>query len=65
MTNEHDNNKTERRAADKQSETEALMACYNAQPPLPQQPARFYWQEPWHEAPNAPDADAVQAAFEN
>jgi hypothetical protein len=41
------------------------MACYNGQPPLPEQPARFYWQEPWRDAAGLAADDAVQAAFEN
>jgi hypothetical protein len=44
------------------AEDEALMAVYNAEPPVQEQPARFYWQEPWHGAD--PD-EAVQAAFES
>jgi hypothetical protein len=36
------------------------MAVYNPLPPRTEQPARFYWQEPWHEA-----AADVQAAFES
>ena len=59
MSNQQHNNQT-----DPQAETNPLMAVYNAQPPLPEQPARFYWQEPWRDAGPAGD-DAVQAAFEN
>ena len=47
---------------DPEAELNPLMAVYNPQPPEAEQPARFYWQEPWHEA--AADA-AVQAAFES
>jgi hypothetical protein len=49
-----------------QAELNPLMAVYNPLPPQPDQPARFYWQEPWHEA----DSDgvavdgAIQSAFE-
>ena len=39
-----------------------LMEAFNPTPPKAEQPARFYWQEPWHDA--SPDA-AVQAAFES
>ena len=52
-----DNNKT-----DQQADENALMAAYNPQPPQTEQPARFYWQEPWQE----PSAETfVQAAFES
>jgi hypothetical protein len=46
---------------DQEAEQDPLMAVYNPQPPQAEQPARFYWQEPWHEAEDA----AVQAAFES
>jgi hypothetical protein len=48
--------------ADELADVNPLMEAYNAVPPLAEQPARFYWQEPWHDA----SADrAVQAAFED
>ena len=46
---------------DQEPEHNPLMAVYNPQPPQAEQPARFYWQEPWHEAA---EGGAVQAAFE-
>jgi hypothetical protein len=61
MNYEHDD-KTKN---DQQADANPLMACYNAQPPLPEQPARFYWQEPWRDAAGLAADDAVQAAFEN
>jgi hypothetical protein len=61
MDDQHDENKS-----DQQAEPNPLMAVYNPQPPQPEQPARFYWQEPWHEARSgAATPDAVQAAFES
>jgi hypothetical protein len=46
---------------DQQAEVNPLMAAYNPLPPQAEQPARFYWQEPWQE----PSAQTfVQAAFE-
>jgi hypothetical protein len=59
------NNHDEKKKTDEQVETNPLMACYNGQPPLPEQPARFYWQEPWRDAAGLAADDAVQAAFEN
>jgi hypothetical protein len=55
------NNHKDKDQTDQQVENNPLMACYNGQPPQPEQPARFYWQEPWRDAGD----DAVQAAFEN
>lgn len=60
MKDEQNTNKT-----DQQVENNPLMACYNGQPPQPEQPARFYWQEPWRDAAESAADDAVQAAFEN
>ncbi len=61
MKNQHNTDQT-----DQQVDANPLMAVYNAQPPQPEQPARFYWQEPWHDTATGLAADeAVQAAFEN
>ncbi len=44
------------------SEPNPLMEAFNPLPLHAEQPARFYWQEPWQDA----TADrAVQAAFES
>ena len=51
--------------ADQQQDVEPLMAVYNPEPPQPEPPARFYWQEPWQNAATDAVEDAVQAAFEN
>jgi hypothetical protein len=61
MEKQHNDNNN----ADQQVDNNPLMACYNGQPPQPEQPARFYWQEPWREATGLAADDAVQAAFEN
>lgn len=47
---------------DQQAELNPLMAVYNPLPPQPDEPTRFYWQEPWHEA--GADDGAIQSAFE-
>jgi hypothetical protein len=61
----HENNRTDPAAAGQPFESEPLMAVYNPQPPQPEQPARFYWQEPWRDSTDGAANDAVQAAFEN
>ncbi len=55
-----DNNKVEQTA-----EMNALMAAYNPEPPKAEQPARFYWQEPWQDSTADAADKAVQSAFEN
>lgn len=49
-----------------QNDMNPLMAAYNPPPPQAEQPARFYWQEPWHDAGADAGANgAVQATFGN
>jgi hypothetical protein len=62
MTNENTHHTNE---SDQRFESSPLMAVYNAEPPQPEQTARFYWQEPWHEQAAEAANGAVQAAFEN
>ncbi len=48
-----------------QNDLNPLMDVYNPLPPQAEQPARFYWQEPWHGTTGDAGAADVQAAFEN
>lgn len=62
MTNNRTDNTNK---VDQQAETDPLMDVYNPLPPQSEQPARFYWQEPWHGTNGDGGAADVQAAFEN
>ncbi len=48
-----------------QNDPNPLMETYNPLPAQAEQPARFYWQEPWHGAASEAGSADVQAAFEN